>query len=236
MLNFYEFDSMVLKEWQETKLIKVIHLSVPQDFLFNSAQYVSIELKAGEYKDAKIFSIATSPTVKSHIEIAKKLTGSRYSEKFASLKEGDKVKVKGPFGTFLLDVEKDAVMLCGGIGITPLKNMVEYATARELPIKINLLFSNKTSEIPFKKELDEFAQKNPNFYITYLVTQPTESWQGRTGRINAELIKEIPDFKEKIFYICGPILMVSSMEDVLKEAGVPDRQIRVERFTGLVDY
>ena len=75
--------------------------------------------------------------------------------------------------------------MAGGIGITPLKGMAEYAADRTLPIPVHLVYSNRTvEEIAYREELDVLERRNPNFQVLYTLTRVVPgSWEGRTGRI-----------------------------------------------------
>jgi ferredoxin-NADP reductase len=47
------------------------------------------------------------------------------------------------------------------------------------------------------------------------------------------MIKEqIPDYKDRVFYICGPPGMNAALNKELKALGMPDEKIRLEDFTG----
>ncbi|MEK6932763.1 MAG: FAD-dependent oxidoreductase, partial [Nanoarchaeota archaeon] len=129
-----------------------------------------------------------------------------------------------------------AVMLSGGIGITPLRSMIKYSLDKKLKIKITLFYSNKVpEEILYQKGLETFA-KNRNFTLISTITEPEESkesWKGLIGRIDANLIKKyVKDFDNKIFYICGPPKMVDLMQNILKEMNIPQDQIKIEHFFG----
>jgi ferredoxin-NADP reductase len=74
-------------------------------------------------------SLATSPT-RPHLQYAVRVSSSWYKRAFAALQPGDDVAVFGPIGDFVLDETRPAILVAGGIGVTPLKGMAEYATAR----------------------------------------------------------------------------------------------------------
>jgi ferredoxin-NADP reductase len=51
--------------------------------------------------------------------------------------------------------------------------------------------------------------------------------------IDAELVKkEVPDYKERVFYVCGPPPMVQAMEKLITDLGLPQTQLRLEAFIG----
>lgn len=192
-----------------------------------------------EKGNVRAFSLVSSPTENGRLMIAARERGSTFKQAFFKLKKGDTVKVSGPFGRLALheNYHREAVMLCGGIGITPLRSMIVYATDEKLPLKITVFYSNRTpEEIAFKSALDELQRRNKNLTVIYTVTRPDEAalpWSGRIGRIDSELVKEyVVDMKEAVFYICGPPVMVKEMLDMLSVFSIPAERIRVENFTG----
>jgi NAD(P)H-flavin reductase len=75
---------------------------------------------------------------------------------------------------------------------------------------------------------------NLNLNVFYTLTQPTENWTGLAGRISADMIKEeVPDYFERVSYVCGPPGMVDTIMKVLiNELKISAPQIRYEHFTG----
>lgn len=64
-------------------------------------------------------------------------------------------------------------------------------------------------------------------------TKIPADWQGYTGYINAGMIvKEVPDFKQRMYYISGPHSMVTAFEKTLKDMSVPGSQIKIDFFPG----
>ncbi len=209
------------------------------DFQYKPGQYIIMKLDVvDERNGVRMFSLSSSPTEAGYIMISTKITGSNFKNKLESTSIGDKVDIRGPFGRFLLqDYSKTIVMITGGIGITPFRDMIKFATDKKLNLKIVLLYSNKTpEEITFKKEFDVWQKINPNLKVVYAITRPEESkmkWQGVAGRIDAAMIKSnVKDMKNCIFYVCGPPAMVDVMVITLKNMDVNDNNIRIERFTG----
>ncbi len=59
------------------------------------------------------------------------------------------------------------------------------------------------------------------------VTKPSSAWKGLTGRINSDMIeKNVPDFKERVFYTSGPKSMVDAMVSMLNWMGLHEKQIK----------
>ena len=201
------------------------------------------------------FTISSSPT-ENFIMFSTRIRDSPYKKRLSTMEKGNKVKVKGPEGYFVLhqDYTKPAVFLSGGIGVTPFRSMIKYATDMQLPVKIIMFDSNRNrNNILFKKEFDEWASMNKNLKIIYTISEKdqndneqsslsplsstaTDDWEGEYGRINKAMILKYVDTHElnnSIFYICGPPSMLKAMQILLQEdLEIPKERIKVEEFTG----
>lgn len=204
------------------------------------------------YNDSKgpirHFTISSSPT-EDFIMLSTRIRDSPYKQRLASLEKGAKVKVRGPQGEFVIheDYSKTAIFLSGGIGVTPFRSMIKYATDMQLPLKIIMFDSNKNKEsVLFKKEFDEWTSQNKNISIIYNLTEeknpqeqqssPMDIWKGEYGRIDKAMILRYVDsstLKDSLFYICGPPNMLKAMKSLIQEElKIPEEKIKVEEFTG----
>jgi ferredoxin-NADP reductase/nitrite reductase/ring-hydroxylating ferredoxin subunit len=214
---------------------------------YTAGQYAFFKLDhiSGDVKGPiRHFSIASSPTEQDHILISTRIRDTPYKQKLASLKEGAKILVWGPEGDFVLhdDYSKPAVFLSGGIGVTPFRSMIKYATDKQLPIKITMFDSNKNQQnILYKEEFDRWAEQNKNFKVIYAVTEEEQeainsNWSGERGRIGKLMLERHlskGEIGNAIFYICGPPGMLKAMQELLqKEMQIPKDRFKVEAFTG----
>ena len=214
---------------------------------YSAGQYAFFKLDriSGDAKGPiRHFSIASSPTEQDHILISTRIRDTQYKQKLASLKEGAKILVWGPEGEFVLhdDYSKPAVFLSGGIGVTPFRSMIKYATDKQLPIKITMFDSNKNQQnILYKEEFDRWADQNKNFKVIYAVTEEEQeainsNWSGERGRIGKLMLERHlskGEIGNAIFYICGPPGMLKAMQELLqKEMQIPKDRFKVEAFTG----
>jgi ferredoxin-NADP reductase/nitrite reductase/ring-hydroxylating ferredoxin subunit len=203
------------------------------------------------------FTIASSPT-EDFIMISTRIRDTPYKKRLSSLEENTTiVKVRGPEGKFTLheDYSKPAVFLSGGIGVTPFRSMIKYATDKQLPIKIVMFDSNRNqTNILYKKEFDECADINKNLKLVYTITeeeggeeQPAQTssspsyskpvaWNGERGRIDKAMLTRYlsdNDITNSIFYICGPPGMVKAMQNLIQnELQIQKENIKIEEFTG----
>ncbi len=212
-----------------------IMLKKPAGFSFKPTQFTFLSLETGQGTDVRPMSIATSPT-RPNLEYAVRVSDSPFKRAFASLRPGDSVKVQGPFGRFLLREDRPAVLLAGGIGVTPLKGMAEYAADKALPIPMRLVYSNRTEEeIAYRAELEELESRNPRFRVIHTLTRTDASrgWKGPVGWISARHLQEaVQDLDRPVFYVCGKTPMVAEMLRVLSAFGVPESDVLLEVFRG----
>ena len=194
----------------------------------------------------KHFTISSSPS-ESFIMLSTRIRDSPYKKRLSDLEEGTKVKVRGPEGQFVLhqDYSKPAVFLSGGIGVTPFRSMIKYATDMQLPLKIVMFDSNRNRDnILFKREFDDWAINNKNLNIIYTISDDergqlsstASDWKGEYGRIDKALILKYLDtnmLNNSVFYICGPPGMLKAMQSLLQDdLEIPKERIKVEEFTG----
>src|SRR2546428_2150674 len=217
-----------------TPTTHAIEVEKPKAFTFRPTQFTFLQLKTEEGMDARPMSLATSPT-RPHLEYAVRLSDSAYKRAFAALQPDDEVRVFGPIGDFVLHETRPAVLVAGGVGITPLKGMAEYAADKALPIPIRLVYSNRSEdEIVYRRELEALETVNPHFRIVNTLTRTTDrGWKGATGRIDSKLVQEAArDLADPIYYVSGTPSMVVGMLRLLPSLDVPGASIEVEAFRG----
>jgi len=151
---------------------------------------------------------------------------------------GDLIMAGQLAGDFTLprNKKKKLVFIAGGIGITPFRSMVKHLSDRDEKRDIILLYSNRTvAEIAYRDIFDE-ASRKIGLKTIYAITGSGEippEGNGRHGHIDGALIRrEVPDYRDRIFYISGTHTMVSATETTLKALGVSREQIKTDFFPG----
>ena len=225
---------VIIETKQETHDVKSVKLGFDENkFDYEPGQYMMMELDVDESENTRSLSIASSPT-EDFLIFSTKISQSAFKQKFNSLKIGDRVKLKGPMGVFVLKEDvKEIMLLGGGIGITPFRDMVKYSCDKKLSMNLTLLYSNRTpADIVYKDEWPVFEKENPNLKVVHTITDDA-SWEGRKGRINEAMIREFcNDINNTIFYICGPPGMVDGLSNLLKTMNVSQGNIKIEKFVG----
>src|SRR5262249_37299703 len=136
--------------------------------------------------NTRAFSIASHPGDDT-LMVATRMRDTAFKRVLASMPLGTAVKIEGPFGNMTLhnNSAKAAIILTGGIGITPFRSMVWHAAKDKLPHKIVLFYSNRRAEdAAFLEELQNLQKENPNFQLIATMTHVDKShprWSGETG-------------------------------------------------------
>lgn len=241
LMKIKEFETEIIDVIPRTSDVKSFRFSVPRntDIDFKPGQFFVVTIKIKGQEATKHFSFSISPTEKGHIEFTKKITESDFSLALNRLTKGDWARLKMPFGFFTFEGEHEKVaFLTGGIGITCIKSMCKFATDKRLPTDMILLYSNRTeNDIVFRDDLASMQAENKKLKVFHTLTSPDidkNYWKGETGRIDSKMVKEkIPDYKERVFYICGPPKMVEVLKTILsEELKVQKEKIKWEHFTG----
>jgi len=236
-----EFETNVIDVIQRTDNVKSFRFSIPRhiNIDFKPGQFFVVTIKIKGKEAAKHFSFSISPTEKGYVEFTKRITGSEFSWALNQLKKGDWARLKMPFGFFTFEGEHEKIaLLSGGIGITCIRSICKFATDKKLPTDIVLLYSNKAeNDIVFREDFARMQAENKNLKVIYTLTSSDadkSTWSGRIGRIDSKTVKEeIPDFKDRFFYICGPPKMVEALKSVLSdELKLEKEKIKFEHFTG----
>jgi glycine betaine catabolism B len=230
-----KYETTLLSIIPRTSNVVSYRFPKPEGLEYKPGQFFFVNLKQDSKELRHHFSFSSSPTEKDHIEFTKKLSDSDFSATLKVAKEGDWAIIDGPYGQFTFEGEYPKIaLLGGGIGITPFMSMCRNAADKGLPNQITLFYGCRTpNDIVFGREFEELAQKNSNIKLAFTVNEATPDWRGAVGTINADMIrKELPDYKDCVFYACGPPPMVKAMQALMESLGLPKEKLKLEYFTG----
>jgi len=213
-----------------------------------------IDFQAGQYLEwtlphpkpdtrgvRRYFTIASSPTeddIKLGIKFYDK--SSSFKTALGRMKIGDRITASQLSGEFTLpeDPSQKLVFIAGGIGVTPFRSMIQFLLDKNEKRNAILFYSNKIELDLVYQNIFDKAQKQLGIKTIYTLTDKEtvpKKWAGKVGYVDANMIKkEVPDFKERIFYISGPHSMVDAFEKTLEEMGIPQSQIKIDFFPGYV--
>jgi NAD(P)H-flavin reductase len=153
----------------------------------------------------------------------------RVTDAFKTLRPGDEVGVRGPFGRPWPVAEahdRDLLIVAGGLGLAPVRSVVYRALARrERFDRVMLLVGARGPEhMLFRDELDTWVEWLAGSMLeTHLtVDVPDDSWPYAEGVVTElfDLINIRPE--STIAFACGPEIMMQAVELSLSDRGVPE--------------
>ena len=187
----------------------------------------------------RYFTIASSPTEKD-IRLGVKFYAepSSFKNHMFSMKPNATIVAAQRAGDFLMPKDKNQklVFIAGGIGVTPFRSMIQYLLDIKEKRTITMFYSNKTPPDIAYKDVFDRAAAELGLKTIYAITDPgtVPTWPSvRQGFIDAKMIQtEVPDYRERIFYLSGPHSMVTAFEVTLQKMGVSKSHIKTDYFPG----
>jgi NAD(P)H-flavin reductase len=151
--------------------------------------------------------------------------------------KGMSLGMRGPFGVgwpLTKPVEefgqteslKDVVIVGGGIGLAPLRSMIEHIKTRRASFgKVDVLVGARTPEDLLYRE--EYAQwQAADIGVGYIVDQCPVDWQGMVGVVTVLLQRlPIPRPSQTILMTCGPEIMMRYVADTGISRGISNDDV-----------
>lgn len=195
----------------------------PEEFSFEEGQYgVFLHVdKEIEGRRMRAFSFASSNN-RTTLDIATKVVDepSDFKQKMMELKPGDKMTVDGPMGNFIHDKDRPNVLIAGGIGITPIRSILqEYGGTT----RFHLVYSERNNHFPFQQEFQDMPNVN-DIYVSGI--EPT------TGAIEAAVANH---GNGATYYISGSNGFITGIKNILSDLEIDSSNILFDRFTGYDD-
>jgi predicted ferric reductase len=151
------------------------------------------------------------------------------SRRAQHLRPGVRVFAEGPFGTFTTErrARRRVAMIAGGIGITPIRALLESLPAD--PGQVTLLYrAASRGDVAFGKELAALAERK-GFELQLLIGP--EIGDDRTDQLGVPALRGlVPDIAHRDVYVCGPPAMVDAVRRRLDMLHVPRSRVHFERF------
>jgi len=209
-------------------------MSRPQGFDFAAGQFVPVRVLIDGKPHVRCYSISSSPDARGYFEISVRRQGLVSTTLHATLRTGSRLLIGRPAGQFVYPGGDDRplALLAGGIGITPLLSMLRHAVSTDPARPIVLLYSARNPQAAaFYSELQVIAQRHPQVRIAVTMSEPSTPEPWRRGHIDAQMVRQyVAHPSHTIFCICGPVPMMTAMQQLLTAEGVPAHQIRTENF------
>ncbi|WDM69623.1 ferredoxin--NADP reductase [Xanthomonas cucurbitae] len=212
---------------------------------FQPGQFIQIHFAAADgtptkrsYSLATIHDHALGPGEAVDIAVSF-VPGGSATALFEGLEIGDPLQASGPYGRFCLqpgDHNQRYVLIATGTGVTPYRSMLPLLaeTIASRSVQVVLLQGARTpAELLYGDDFRAFAQAHPQFrYLPCLSRElPAPAHADvRHGYVQQHLAEIAPDASTDIAYLCGNPDMVDACAEALKAAGLPNAQIRREKY------
>jgi ferredoxin-NADP reductase len=199
----------------------------PQDFLYESGDWIDVRLPEGELRGGRTYSLSSSPT-EPDLMITFKDGISELKTALMALRPNDALVITqyGNDYKFTLKPLKASTLIAGGIGIAPFRSMIKEMFDTDSKSQVDLIYMNKDNDFLFNDELIVWMGRLTGLRISYIVTRGLNR-KARTKTMLATI--KTPG---QLFYIAGPEGMVESTEHMLLDFGVKSSNIRIDGFGG----
>jgi len=227
--------------------VKLFRVKPKKAFRYKPGQFMMVSLYgAGEIP----ISITSTHGMHEYIELCVKRVGNVTSA-IHRLRAGDEIGIRGPFGNGFTVGKvkgKDILFVAGGIGIAPLRSLINEVLRMTLPLNsplnktvtrnalrvtchemgqggmLELIYGVRNpSEILFKDEVKEWQKKGINVILT--VDKKDKGWRGKTGIVTEHLNKSRISFKNSHAFVCGPHIMIEAVMRDLSSMGMREENI-----------
>jgi predicted ferric reductase len=168
----------------------------------------------------------SAPPDRHRLRITVKSLGD-HSAQLQQLRRGTRVLAEGPFGAFTAHRRRrrKVLLLAGGVGITPLRVLLETLPASRGDLTL-IYRVNTAEEIVLKAELDAVASRR-GARVLYLAGAPGSEQDPFVG---SRLRTAIPGLAAHDVFICGPPGFATAAISAARRGGVPARFIHDEQF------
>ncbi len=225
---YYPHIATIAKVEQLTETEKLFEIELPDKKILDHKPGQFVEVSIFGFGEAPI-SISSSPTKEPIFDLTVRNTGGRLTDKMHQMEAASQLGIRGPFGNGF-DVSKfqgkDMLFVSGGIGLAPLKSLIDYTVAKKQDFgRIIILYGTKSpTEILFPQEIKAW-QEDKDVEFAMSVDRGDKSWKGNVGVITTLIPPIDLDVENTIATVVGPPIMYKFVLMSLKGKRIPDENI-----------
>ncbi len=210
----------------------LIKLPASERLQFLPGQYIDILLEDGRHRS---FSIANAPHNDDFLELHVRLVegGQFTSRVFNTMQPKDLLRIEGPHGSFFYreDARDELLMIAGGTGFAPLKGIIEHILSEQDTRPIYLYWGVRTEGDLYMRDLaEQWAAEHDNIHFVPVLSEPDDSWKGRTGYVHDAVLSDFDDLSIFDIYACGPPAMIKAAESSFQDKGMRKEQFYYDSF------
>lgn len=205
---------------------------------FTAGQYMEWTLghKSDTRGNRRYFTIASSPTENEfRLGVKVPAESSSFKKALLAMQPGDELLAGQLSGDFILpkDSSQKIVGIAGGIGITPFRSMAKYISDSKQNTDMVLFYA---AADPTEFVYTEIFENHSNIKLVPVLSGAKDvpaDWKGKSGYITKEMVtNEVSDYKNRLYYLSGPNVMVNAYKKLLKSLGIKRTQIITDYFPG----
>lgn len=233
-----EFSGRLAQVEPLTHDIVRIAIDLDEPMKFWAGQYADLTLP-----DAGItrsYSMGNPPSEPGRLQfIIKKYQGGAFSTAIGEAKAGDRITLKGPYGSCFRRENREGPMILvgGGSGMAPLLSILIDQAASGETRPVRFFYGARTAKDLFGLDLfAELGASMPDFKFIPALSHPEEGedWDGERGFVHDVLrrhLLEMDDVEQADAYGCGPPPMIDSATPVMQVAGIEPDRMYFDKFT-----
>lgn len=210
-----------------TGLEKRFEIALPDNHILGHKPGQFVEISVFGFGEAPI-SLSSSPTQVPTFDLTIRKTG-RLTEKIHSFTPGMPIGIRGPYGNgFDLDrfYGKDVLFVCGGIGLAPLKSLIDFTIAKRSSFgRLIILYGTKSPQETLFREDIEHWKKMQDIDFLMTVDRPDDTWKGNVGVITTLIPSLNLDTPNTMVAVVGPPVMYKYVLMALKSKRIHDENI-----------
>ncbi len=176
-----------------------------------------------------LFSITSSPTNPDYLEFSIKKCGC-VTDWLHGIEPGQQITIRGPYGNgFPVDTDfvgKDLVFVAGGIGLAPLRSVINYVRHdRQRYGSVDIVYGARSKDdlVDYPEILEQWC-KEDGIRVHLTIDRPQEGWTGHVGFV-PNYVKELGFDTGKTVVMCGPPIMIKFTLAGLLELGFDKTQV-----------
>ena len=213
--------------------IAVLRLRPQPELSYEAGQSISLETDVRP-KLWRYYSPATAPRQDGLLEIhVKAHDGGPVSTALVRrVAVGDVLRLGPPLGHLTLDTgsERDLLLVAGGMGLAPLKAIVDHIARGEPSRRVDLFVGARIEEHLYDRtDLERLAKEHNWLTVTFAVSADKES-DLEHGDIGDVALQHGP-WTNRDAYVAGPAPMVEDTVSRLQRHGLPAERVHAEVFS-----
>ena len=200
-------------------------LAVPQ---FKPGQFLHLALDkpelGGFWPESRVFSIASSPRERDRLSITYAVKGVFTGRMERELAPGVAVWAKLPYGEFVIDSSRDAVLFAGGTGVTAFTAFLQSLEPERGP-RVQLFYGARKWDLFVYGPLAEACAREVPSLSCSLVCEETD------GRLHVDAAwPAIATLHDPVFYLSGPPEMLDALTVQLRGHEIPSEDVRTDAW------